>query len=70
MCGKQAFPSRESAKEHARRIAKAPRTYYTENAQGGSRSTRPYLCRTCGLWHLTSQTKREQRRIARSRGQR
>jgi hypothetical protein len=64
MCGKLAFTSRAHAKEHARGISKAPRT---QEGRGGARMTRPYRCDGCGLWHLTSQTKREQRQKGRRR---
>lgn len=68
VCGKSAFSSRGEARDHARYIAKARQSH--DGSAGGNRKLRPYLCPGCGLWHLTSQTGAEKRRIQRNLGQR
>jgi hypothetical protein len=65
-CSKRAFASRAEAREHVRHTAKTARSY--DGSAGNSRKLRPYLCPLCGLWHLTSQTEAERRRIQRKLG--
>ena len=54
------FASRGEAKGRAREIAKSE----------DGRKVYPYECRTCGLWHLTSQNGTTQRRYDRKMGRR
>ena len=60
-CGKMVFSTRAEANKHARGSVKKNHRRVA-GFNGGARKMQAYRCRFCGLWHLTSMSKAEQRR--------
>lgn len=65
MCNKNAYKTKSDAKEDIKRIhINAKRNGI---GLGKLRKLRPYKCFYCKMWHTTSQSKTEERRIRKSK---